>query len=59
MWIYPALFEALKEDEDVVLVGVTIIILSVFFVYFTFGLTIRGYIPYHSVLVDQYFLVDQ
>jgi|SRR5271165_2622300 len=53
MWIYPALTEALKEDEYVVLFGVTIIILSVFFVYFTFGLTISGYVPYHSLLVDQ------
>jgi hypothetical protein len=51
MWIYPALVEALKEDERVVLFGVTIIILSVFFVYFTFGITISGYIPYHNLLV--------
>jgi hypothetical protein len=59
MWIYPALTEALKEHEDAVLFGATIIILSVFFVYFTFGLTISGYIPYHSLLVDQYLLSDQ
>ena len=51
MWIYPALVEALKEDEHVVLFGVTIIILSVFFVYFTFGITISGYVPYHNLLV--------
>jgi EpsG family len=53
MWIYPALFEALKEDGALVLSGATVIILLVFFVYFTFGLTISGYIPYHSLLVDQ------
>ena len=53
MWIYPALIEGLKEDEHVVLFGETIIILSIFFVYFTFGLTISGYVPYHSLLVDQ------
>jgi hypothetical protein len=52
MWIYPALFEALKEDEDVVLFGATVIILLVFFVYFTFGLTISGYVPYHNLLLN-------
>jgi EpsG family len=53
MWVYPALIEALKEDELVVLFGTTIFILSVFFIYFNLGLTISGYIPYHNLLVDQ------
>jgi hypothetical protein len=53
MWIYPALTEALKEHESVVLFSATFIILSIFLIYFTIGLTISGYIPYHSLLVEQ------
>jgi hypothetical protein len=53
MWIYPALIEAFKENEIVTLFSISVIILSVFFVYFMFGFTISSYIPYHSILIGE------
>ena len=53
MWIYPSLIEALKGYETVLLFGISVIVLLVFFVYFTFGLTLAGYVPYHNILIEQ------
>jgi hypothetical protein len=52
MWIYPALLDALRDYEGELLLGVSAIVLFVFFVYFTFGFTSFGYIPYHSLLLS-------
>jgi len=57
MWIYPALIETFKEyefAEEYLLFGMSAVVLSVFFIYFTFGYTISGYIPYHNILIQEY-----
>jgi len=53
MWIYPCLVEVLKDYENVLLLGISVIVLFVFFIYFTFGVTLSGYIPYRSLLFNQ------
>jgi hypothetical protein len=53
MWIYPALIEALSDHEDVLLFGISAVVLVVFFVYFTLGFTVYAYTDYRNVLFEQ------
>ncbi len=52
MWVYPALIATFKSEETRLLIGTTLLALSIFVIYFTFGRTLMGYIPYHSLLFE-------
>ena len=52
MWVYPALIQAGVARRATLQVGVAVLILAIFFVYFLYGTHASAYVPYKNILFD-------
>ena len=50
MWTYPALVASFPQSKQTLIGLCVVLILFIFVVYFTFGLTVAGFVPYRTIL---------
>ena len=52
MWVYPALLSAGVASRSVIRLGLAVLVMAIFFVYFLFGTHVSAYLPYKNILFD-------
>lgn len=50
MWVYPALIRAGMVNRNMLRMGVAVLVLAIFFVYFLYGSHASAYLPYKNIL---------